>query len=210
MLSDPTLKAAQPAAKQAGRYSAAEKPCEIARTAHAAARKVPTTSPACARAAQHVRHPVKARSTRLDGSTPTASTKAAAPTLVLPTGRRPTTPKEFKEKALENLSVEPNDTIRYLIIRPVLTSEQGYLLQQPINEGPPPESKVDNPETPRRHNNHPPAPPAILRPLRTPRIEQSSHPQEFEQLQQRQGPMPEEEESARSNNEQSRTHIHRY
>jgi RNA polymerase primary sigma factor len=49
--------------------------------------------------------------------------------------------KEFKEKALENLSGDLNDKIRYLIR---LSKEQGYLTYADINEALP--ESVDNPE----------------------------------------------------------------
>ncbi len=49
--------------------------------------------------------------------------------------------KEFKEKALENLSGDLNDKIRYLIR---LAKEQGYLTYTDINEALP--ESVDNPE----------------------------------------------------------------
>jgi len=49
--------------------------------------------------------------------------------------------KEFKEKALENLSGDLNEKIRYLIR---LSKEQGYLTYADINEALP--ESVDNPE----------------------------------------------------------------
>jgi len=49
--------------------------------------------------------------------------------------------KEFKEKALENLSSDLNEKIRYLIR---LSKEQGYLTYADINEALP--ESVDNPE----------------------------------------------------------------
>ena len=49
--------------------------------------------------------------------------------------------REFKEKALENLSGDLNDKIRYLIR---LSKEQGYLTYADINEALP--ESVDNPE----------------------------------------------------------------
>ncbi|AOS45207.1 RNA polymerase sigma factor SigA [Lacunisphaera limnophila] len=65
---------------------------------------------------------------------PAAPAAAAAPVT-------PDATKEFKEKALENLSGDLNDKIRYLIR---LSKEQGYLTYADINEALP--ESVDNPE----------------------------------------------------------------
>jgi len=79
-----------------------------------------------------------------DPAKPAGNGKAAEP--VKPGAPAPITlsadaTKEFKEKALENLSGDLNDKIRYLIR---LSKEQGYLTYADINEALP--ESVDNPE----------------------------------------------------------------
>ncbi|MEJ1973843.1 MAG: RNA polymerase sigma factor RpoD [Lacunisphaera sp.] len=81
--------------------------------------------PVAAEAAKPVPESAKAKPT--ENSAPLAAAADAA--------------KEFKEKALENLSGDLNDKIRYLIR---LSKEQGYLTYADINEALP--ESVDNPE----------------------------------------------------------------
>ena len=68
---------------------------------------------------------------------PAPAAKVALPPLALSADAT----KEFKEKALENLSSDLNEKIRYLIR---LSKEQGYLTYADINEALP--ESVDNPE----------------------------------------------------------------
>jgi RNA polymerase primary sigma factor len=95
--------------------------------------------PHAAESAKHVPHPKQ----------PAPAAKHPAPQAKQPDTAKHSAPlalaadatKEFKEKALENLSGDLNDKIRYLIR---LSKEQGYLTYADINEALP--ESVDNPE----------------------------------------------------------------
>jgi RNA polymerase primary sigma factor len=126
---DPAPAKAAPGRMEPAKAAAPAKaaPAKPATPAKAAPEKPAAKPAAAAHAAPHAPHAAPAHPAH-----PPAAAKAAAPA---------DPAREFKEKALENLSGDLNDKIRYLIR---LSKEQGYLTYADINEALP--ESVDNPE----------------------------------------------------------------
>ncbi len=129
--------AAKPAAHEKEKHADKPAPAKHAEK-HAAEKHAPAKhAPASAAhaPAKHAAAPAAHGHAPAPAHAPASTKHAAAAAPVVDSA------KEFKEKALENLSGDLNDKIRYLIR---LSKEQGYLTYADINEALP--ESVDNPE----------------------------------------------------------------